>query len=204
MMFLLKGILIGLIIGVPIGAVGALCLQRSLLYGAKSGLVSGLGSSAADCLYAAMGAFGITLISDFLTKHRTIIYFIGGVLILAMGVSSLLKKRVCNAVAGDRMSYPAMFMSSLGVGITNPAAIITFLIAFSYFGIDGKQGALNGAALVFGVFLGTLGWWIALATIAEVIKKKHDEKGFERVNRVFGIIMIFFSLVVFVKMILER
>lgn len=48
-MFLLKGIFIGLVFGAPAGAVGALCVQRSLLYGAKSGLITGLGSSAADC-----------------------------------------------------------------------------------------------------------------------------------------------------------
>lgn len=203
-MFLLKGILIGLIFGVPAGAVGALCVQRSLLYGAKSGLVTGLGSSAADCFYAAVGAFGITLISDFLTKYQTVINLVGGLLILAMGISILLKKQVSSTETENRMSYPAMFISSLGVGITNPAAVITFLFAFSYFGIDGKQGVFNGAALVLGVLLGTLAWWITLSSIAGVIKKKHGDKGFDRLNKIFGVIMIGFSVIVFAKMIFER
>lgn len=204
MMFLLKGILIGLILGVPAGAVGALCVQRSLLYGAKSGLVTGLGSSAADCFYAAVGAFGITLVSDFLTKYQTIIYLIGGLLILAMGISILLKKWGSSTETEKRMSYPTMFMSSLGVGITNPTALITFLFAFSYFGIDGKQGVFNGAALVLGVFFGTLAWWIILSSVTEMIKKKHGNKGFDRLNKVFGSVMICFSLIVFAKTIYER
>lgn len=203
-MFLLKGILIGLIIGVPAGAVGALCVQRSLLYGAKSGLVSGLGSSTADCLYAAVGAFGLTLISDFLTKYQTAIYIIGGLLILFMGISSLLKKRVKCTEAETRMSYPAMFISSLGVGITNPAAVITFLFAFSYLGIDGKQGFWNGAALVLGVLLGTLIWWLILAAVADIIKKRHDDKGVDKLNVVFGVVMICFSVIVFAKGLLGR
>lgn len=204
MMFLLKGILIGLIFGVPAGAVGALCVQRSLLYGAKSGLVTGLGSSAADCFYAAVGAFGITLVSDFLTKYQTIIYLIGGLLILAMGISILLKKWGSSTEAENRLSYPAMFMLSLGVGITNPTAVITFLFAFSYFGIDGKQGVFNGAALVLGVLFGTLAWWIILSSITEMIKKKQGDKGFNRLNKIFGVIMICFSVIIFAKVIFER
>lgn len=204
MMFLLKGILIGLIFGVPAGAVGALCVQRSLLYGAKSGLVTGLGSSAADCFYAAIGTFGITLISDFLMKYQTVINLIGGLLILAMGISILMKKRMSSMEAENRLSYPTMFMSSLGVGITNPAAVITFLFAFSYFGIDGKQVFFNGAALVLGVFFGTLAWWIILSSITEMIKKKQGEKGFNRLNKIFGVIMICFSLIIFARTIFER
>lgn len=199
MMFLLKGILIGLIFGVPAGAVGALCVQRSLLYGAKSGLVTGLGSSAADCFYAAIGAFGITLVSDFLTKYQTVINLIGGLLILAMGISILLKKWGSSTEIEKRMSYTTMFMSSFGVGITNPAAVITFLFAFSYFGIDGKQGVFNGAALVLGVLFGTLAWWIILSSITEMIKKKQGDKGFNSLNKIFGVIMICFSVIIFAR-----
>lgn len=204
MMFLLKGILIGLIFGVPAGAVGALCVQRSLLYGAKSGLVTGLGSSAADCFYAAIGAFGITLVSDFLTKYQTVINLIGGLLILAMGISILLKKWGSSTETEKRMNYTTMFMSSFGVGITNPAAVITFLFAFSYFGIDGKQGVFNGAALVLGVLFGALAWWIILSSITEMIKKKQEDKGCNRLNKIFGVIMICFSVIVFARTIFER
>lgn len=147
MMFLLKGILIGLIFGVPAGAVGALCVQRSLLYGAKSGLVTGLGSSAAECFYEAVGELGITLISNFLTKYRTAINLIGGLLILAMGISILTKKRISSLESENGMRYTAMFISSLGVEITDPAAVITFLLTCSYFGIDGKQEFVDGIAL---------------------------------------------------------
>lgn len=41
--YLLKGILIGLLFGLPVGAVGTMTVQRTLNYGAKAGLVTGLG-----------------------------------------------------------------------------------------------------------------------------------------------------------------
>lgn len=202
MIYLLKGILIGLIFGVPAGAVGALCVQRTLQSGMKSGLITGLGSSAADCFYAVVGAFGITVISDLLTRYQIPINIVGGLLILAMGIGTLLKKQVGASDSETKANYGAMFLSAFSVGITNPAAVLTFLFAFSYFGIEGKLGAVNGIALVAGVLLGTLIWWVTLSAIARKIKEKFGEKGFARLNKIFGIIMIGFAVAVFVRLII--
>ncbi|MCH5209246.1 MAG: hypothetical protein J1F04_10190 [Oscillospiraceae bacterium] len=46
----------------------------------KCGIITGLGSSAADCFYAVAGAFGITVISDFLTQYQLPINIVGGLL----------------------------------------------------------------------------------------------------------------------------
>lgn len=76
--YLLRGILIGLLFGLPVGAVGAMTVWRTWNGGIKAGLFTGLGSSAADCFYAAVGAFGFTLISDFLLEYQIIINIFGG------------------------------------------------------------------------------------------------------------------------------
>lgn len=92
MNLLLKGILIGLLFGVPVGAVGAMTVQRTWEHGIKAGLVTGLGSSLADCIYAGIGAFGLTIISDFLLKYQTAIHLIGGSLVLLMGIRLFFRK----------------------------------------------------------------------------------------------------------------
>ena len=73
-LYLFRGILIGLFFGIPVGAVGALTVQRTLQYGVRAGLLTGLGSSAADCIYAGIGAFGLKLISDLLLRGQNIIH----------------------------------------------------------------------------------------------------------------------------------
>lgn len=75
--YLLKGILIGLLFGVPVGAVGAMTVKNSWALGFKAGVLTGLGSTAADCIYSIIGAFGLTLISDFLLRYSTQISVIG-------------------------------------------------------------------------------------------------------------------------------
>lgn len=202
-LFLIKGILIGLLFGMPAGAVGAMTAQRTLNYGMKAGLLTGLGSSAADCLYACVGAFGLTLISDFLLQYQSTINFAGGCLILGMGIRMLQTKesKIKNTLAptgGIRM-----FVTSFAVGITNPAAILTFLFAFSWFGINGQAGLVEGIGLVFGVFIGTYIWWGTLSGIVAILKKKTKNNHLPIMNRVFGTLLSLFGAVVLIRNFLD-
>ena len=95
-----------------------------------------------------------------------------------------------------------MFVSSFAVGITNPAAILTFLFAFSYFGISGDAGFFSGTLLVVGVFLGTYLWWGSLTTVTNIIKKKTVRFSFQYMNRIFGSILCLFGVVVLIRLVL--
>ncbi|QNM05313.1 LysE family translocator [Qiania dongpingensis] len=200
--YFLRGILIGLLFGIPVGAVGAMTLQRTWSFGFRAGLLTGLGSSVADCLYAIVGAFGLTLISDFLLQHQTIINLLGGGLILIMGIRLIVKKTEAVVTEAEAARGAKMFLSSFAIGITNPAAILTFLFAFSYFGISGTAGLLEGTGLVCGVFIGTYIWWTALSAAACAIRKKTGSRSFRQMNKVFGGILTVFGAVVFLRLLL--
>lgn len=197
--FFVRGILIGLLFGIPVGAVGTLTVQRTFCHGFAAGIKTGLGSSAADCLYAACGAFGLTFISDFLLKYQTVISIAGGCLILGMGMRLFFQKEDQKAPEIQDAENVKMFLSSFAVGITNPAAILTFLFAFSYFGIMGETGILQGIQLVAGVFTGTFFWWWMLSASVVFFKKKTKKGGFRYMNQVFGSILTLFGTVVFIR-----
>jgi len=212
MILLLKGILIGLLFGVPAGAVGAITVQRTLQAGPRAGLLTGLGSSVADCFYACVGVFGLTLISDFLLKGQKIIHLAGGCLIFGMGAGLLCRKDVSvqkqddgnpegfGIFAGKRKNIPGegfcMFLSSFAVGITNPAAILTFLFAFSWLGIQGKSSLPEGCLLVAGVFAGTYFWWGMLTAGTQILKKKARYIDLKKINKVFGVLLSVIGLAV--------
>lgn len=200
--YLLKGVLIGLLFGMPVGAVGAMTVQRAWNYGVRAGLLTGLGSSAADCLYAVVGAFGLTLISDFLLRYRTLVSTLGGALILWMGIRLLLKKSDLAVTPAKALSGAKMFLSSFAVGMTNPAAILTFLFAFSYFGISGAVGPRNGISLVCGVFMGTYLWWGALTVATRAARVKMEKSGVPGLNQVFGAVLSLFGIAVFLRILL--
>ena len=110
-----KGILIGLIFGLPVGAVGAMTVQRTWEHGIKAGLLTGMGSSAADCIYAGIGAFGLTVVSDFLLKYQMVIHLAGGMMILLMGLGLLLRKAE-TAQIPEVPGMFKMFLSAFEIG----------------------------------------------------------------------------------------
>ena len=199
--FFLRGVLIGLLFGIPAGAVGAMTVQRTWSYGIKAGLLTGLGSSVADCIYACIGAFGLTVISDFLLKYQTVINLAGGGLILYMGLNLFFGNKETNALPSVS-GRVKMFLSSFLVGITNPAAVLTFLFAFSYFGISGETSLMQGMWLVIGVFLGTYLWWGALSAAVNIMKSRQKKDHFQTMNRIFGVILCLFGMVVFIRMVI--
>lgn len=201
--YLLRGILIGLLFGLPVGAVGTMTVQRTWSFGVRAGLLTGLGSSVADCLYACVGAFGLTLVSDFLLQYQTPISFLGGGLILVMGLRLLLKRREAGFTEAPALKMGRMFLTSFGVGITNPAAILTFLFAFSYFGVAGAVGPAQGCALVCGVFIGTYLWWSFLSFVTCAVKKKTGSNGFPYMNQIFGGILVAFGAVIYVRLFMQ-
>ena len=194
----IKGILIGLIFGVPVGAVGAMTVQRTWEHGIKAGLLTGMGSSIADCIYAAIGAFGLTIISDFLLQYQGAIHLVGGTIVLFMGIRLLFRKE-------EALEVPAvsgkvrMFLSSFVVGITNPAAILTFLFAFSWFGIAEGSTPENGWLVVLGVFIGTYLWWGGLTTAVALARKKKRTDNLRKTNRIFGVVLSLFGIFVFIR-----
>ena len=128
------------------------------------------------------------------------INLIGSVLILFMGVRLILKKDAAIAAKTKAVGGVKMFLSSFAIGITNPAAILTFLFAFSYFGISGMTEPIDGIALVFGVFVGTYIWWTALSATTCGIKKKTGKKrSLKAMNQVFGILLILFAVSIALK-----
>ena len=193
-----KGILIGLIFGLPVGAVGAMTVQRTWEHGIKAGLLTGMGSSAADCIYAGIGAFGLTVVSDFLLKYQTVIHLAGGMMILLMGLGLLLRKAE-TAQIPEVPGMFKMFLSAFAVGITNPAAILTFLFAFSWFGIAGDNTKAGGWPVVLGVFVGTYLWWGGLAAVAALARKKKRADSFQKMNRIFGVVLSLFGILVFIR-----
>lgn len=200
-LFLFQGIIIGMIFGTPIGAIGMLAIQRTLQEGIKSGLLTGLGSSVADCIYAAIGAFGITMISDFLQEYQGYINIVGGGILLILGIRLIQKKVKKLQKEENNDSKVKMFLSSFVIGITNPAAFFGFLFAFSYFHLGENLEFLGAAIVVIGVFLGTFFWWLLLTDVVYRFREKairHERM----INRISGGLLITFGIVIFAKTLL--
>ena len=194
--FLLKGIIIGFSIAAPVGPIGLLCTQRSILQGQKSGFMSGLGAATADAVYGSIAGFGIGLVSNFLVHQQTWIHLIGGVLLLLLGVKGLLTKPAINAAQslhhsrGTGWNYLFTFLLT----ISNPMTIMSFVAVFAAIGVENSSHAYLSATLtVLGVFLGSAIWWLILSTVSGWIRGKFNQTILLWIGRLSGVIIVGFG-----------
>lgn len=201
--FLLKGILVGFAIAAPVGPIGVLCIRRTLQYGRFSGLFSGLGAAVADTIYAIIGGFGLTFISNFLIAEQFWLRLIGGIFLLYLAL------RIFFAKANEKtkeISHTTLlndFVSTFFVTITNPMTILSYLAVFAGLGLaSSKQNYNEASMLVFGVFLGSTAWWLLLSEGVTLFRKKVSQKVMIWINRIAGIIIAGFGFVALLSVVL--
>jgi len=98
-LYLLRGVALGLSIAAPVGPIGVLVIRRTLANGYLTGVASGMGAATADMLYGAVAAFGLTAISGFLLGERLWIHLIGALFLGYLGVQTLLARPAPSASA---------------------------------------------------------------------------------------------------------
>lgn len=202
--YFLRGLFIGLVFGVPAGAIGALTIQRTLEKGFLAGLVTGAGSSAADLVYSCIGVFGIAIISDFLTAHQAVIKVIGGGVILVLGIAILCKKEL-SSVSQDTKGTPVFyFLSAFTAAILNPATVLSFMVAFAAFGISSGLDMWQGIALILGILTGTLCWWTVLSGVVAHFRKKVTNNIYRWLNLILGCLMTLFGIIMMIQGILPE
>jgi threonine/homoserine/homoserine lactone efflux protein len=202
-LFLLKGVVIGLSVAVPIGPIGFLCIRRALIEGRISGLVSGLGMATADAVYGCIAGFGLTFLADFLIGQQVWLRLIGGLFLCILGLkisrSKLAGREMPSGGNGLLGAYISMFFLTL----TYPMTILIFLGIFAGLGVSStKDNYVSIAALVLGVFIGSMLWWVILSSAVGSLRDKFGTHRLQCINRISGILIIGFGLVVLLSLIL--
>jgi len=200
-MIILHGMFLGLLIAIPVGPIGMLCVQRTLLRGKISGLISGLGAATADAFYGSVAAFGLVVISGFLLEQRDVLSIVGGLFLIYIGLKSFysepkaldLKRRTKAGLLQD-------YLSTLFLTLTNPTTILSFLVLFAGTGFRG-QHFLAALTLVVGVFLGSAIWWILLSFGIGALRSRVKNFSLETLGKVSGLIIAIFGLIVLVKVV---
>jgi threonine/homoserine/homoserine lactone efflux protein len=199
----LKGVVVGLSMAVPVGPIGILCIRRTLLEGRLAGFVSALGLATADVVFGCIAGFGLTFISDFLISQQIWLRLIGGIFLCTIGLKILLTKFVEREISlrgkGLLGAYTTMFLLTL----TYPTTLLILLGVFAGLGIGATQGNYASiAALVLGVFTGSILWWAILSSFIGSLRNKLRTQNWQWVNKISGTLLIGFGLAVLLSLIL--
>jgi threonine/homoserine/homoserine lactone efflux protein len=188
LVFFLKGIAVGLVIAVPVGPVGVLCIRRTIFEGRLVGFLSGLGAATADTIFGIIAGFGLTVVSDLLLDYQEWMRAAGGLFLVYIGISAL-RKRVVRPEKLDTSAENLLsaYLSTFVLTITNPLTILAFLGIFAGVGFTGEEATLGRAAmLVAGVLVGSLIWWIGICLGAGLFRNSFGDRHLVWVNRISG------------------
>jgi threonine/homoserine/homoserine lactone efflux protein len=203
---LLQAIAIGFVVAAPVGAVGAICIRRSLHGRRFEALLCGLGSAIADGVFAAVAALGLSLVIDWLEEHHGELSLVGGVFLLGYGIymivhaKSLMRSQEVQADSDEDDVGPwtlkgladraGMVFTGFGLTIINPATFLGFMGAFAGLKVLGPTGSAEtlatGTTLVLGVAAGSTLWWIVLIAGASAVRRNVSRNILVQINRVLG------------------
>ncbi|MDQ3694102.1 MAG: LysE family transporter [Chloroflexota bacterium] len=189
--FLGRGFVIGLAIAAPVGAIGLLCIRRTLAEGRQVGFVSGLGAATADAAYGAVAALGLTAVSSALVSYQPWIRLVGGLYLCYLGFRIAGSRPGAEAAAASARGLLQAYLSTLALTLTNPTTILSFVAIFAGLGLAGPAGdPWSAALLVLGVFTGSAAWWFLLSGAVGFLRLALTPARLGWVNRISGAALV--------------
>ena len=194
--FLLRGLLVGLSIAAPVGAIGVLCIRRTLAEGRVVGFATGLGAATADAVYGSVAAFGLTFVSNVLIGQQGWFRLIGGLFLCYLGVKTFRAAPAVQTVSLKGAGLFGAYVSTFFLTLTNPLTVLSFVAVFAGLGVgSASQDYISAGALVLGVFLGSAMWWFVLSGGASLFQSSLGPDGLRWMNRISGVVIVCFGLV---------
>ncbi|MGZ8399911.1 MAG: LysE family translocator [Methyloceanibacter sp.] len=200
----LAGIGIGLLMAAPIGPVNVLVIQRAVSGGFWAGLAAGLGAVLGDGLLAAIAAFSVTAISDVMNAYSAWIQYIGGLLLIVFGLALLFTRPALTIPVGQKshlLEHTGIIPQTFFLTVTNPGAILGMAAMIG--GLGSLIGGLNtypeALLLVVAVMGGSLVLWLGLSELIATIRHKLTESRLKLINRIAGVVLVAFGLILLLE-----
>jgi len=182
---ILRGIVMGFALAIPVGPICLLCIHRALANGWLTAFLSTLGAVVADCILGAAVGLGSSVIAPLVEHEQTPLRVVGGLFMVAVGVRSLYTNLSLEPEA-RKNGIVREFASSFLITMFNPANLLGVLGVFAAVGTF-RSGELESiealALLILGVAIGSAVWWLALSLAAGAVGKRSSRPGVVWLNR---------------------
>lgn len=186
-----------MLVGAAIPSVSTLTVAaRSVSYGLSHGLLTSLGIVAGDILFILIAIYGLTLLSDWLGEHFTLVRYLGGMYLIWLGIVLWRRPVSSDLPTSDvATSRFASFASGLLITLADQKAILFYLGFFPAFLNLSIMSVFDTMVIVFIAFfavgLPKVAYAIAADRAARIITHQHYG---QRLNQFAGSIMILIGL----------
>ncbi len=194
MLDLIKFILIGIVISLPVGPTTLLALHRVVKYGFWAGFMTGMGLVITDLIYSTVSVLGISLFSFDLTQYKTPLKLVSFVILLLVAIM-IYRNEVKTAQISEkklkRINIES-FLTVFAYSIVTPASLIFFLSLVAGNVVTPE----NKLLFPIGIFIGELTFWLVISLVFMRIKERVNIQRFRNFNKIIAILIIALATVI--------
>jgi arginine exporter protein ArgO len=182
---LLIGMVAGLAVAMPLGAIGVLVVQEGITRGWATAAASATGVALVDLCYAAVAVTAGSAVTGPLTAHSGTVHLMAAAVLLVIAVRGLLitiRTMPGGLFRGVRVAGPSAevrrpekhpdpvggVVRFAGLTAINPLTAVYF-VALAAGLNETVTGSVPSAFFVLGVFVASWGWQLGLATFGSVL-----------------------------------
>ena len=202
------GFIIGVLVSAPMGPTGILVIQRTLNKGRLPGLLTGLGASVSDFIYAVISVFFLGLVVDWLEQYKSALQFVGSLFIAAYAVylwtsnpaSTLNSRDTTTEAMSPRMKASGVlknFLSGFGITVSNPLIIFFYIALFARTNFLFEASTRNWWLYVIGFAClvgGAICWWLLITWGVDKVRNNFGPRTLRVINRAIAGIMFGIAL----------
>lgn len=185
---LIAGMVAGLAVALPLGAIGALILSEGLAYGRRAALAAGSGVAVVDTVYCLVAVSVGTSVAPALRAAGSWPALVSGMVTISLGVHQWRSRARARPVQMARVPVrTGVFWRFVALTMVNPLTILYFLALAAGLAITDIGDAV---AFVSGVGLASFGWQSTLAVIGSSLGQSVAPRTADGLNRVAAVIVI--------------
>lgn len=193
----LEGVSMGLLLSAIVGPVFFTLIQNSMEHGFRYAAMLALGILLSDSLYVVLTFFGIKVLAD-ATYFELVLGYVGGLILVGFGISSLIKKRISRPNTGgieiSREKKRTAFAKGFGVNGINPFVLLFWISIASLVSL--KTAWTGGQILNYyaGILLTVFTIDLLKAFTAKQLSNLMTPRLMWLLKKSVGLVMIFYGL----------
>jgi len=188
--YLLNGIICGIVLSLPFGPLAIYCMEKTLSEGRSKGFVSSMGILTVDVFYGLIALFGFRYVEGLLLNYQGEIKIVSGILILGLGYKIFRdRKKIRNVVEADHFGYIRSYLTTILVALANPLTIFTLIGLFTILGVSTEVNNIS-LKISLGILIGGGIQWFGITGVLSHYRKKITFKTLETLRHYAGIIIM--------------
>jgi arginine exporter protein ArgO len=175
---LVEGVLAGLGIAVPVGAIAVLIVDLGMRRGFANAAPAAMGAATADLTYAAIAAVTGVAVASTLKPYERAIELAGAAVLVGLVAYRMLRLSRRSEVSASDDTTDGMvrtYVAFLALTLVNPLTVVFFTALMLGLGDEALISILDKTLFVIGAFAASAAWQLTLAGAGALLHQRLSE-----------------------------